>query len=147
MKEFELKYQADGSKIAAIREKFGEFTPISMETSYYDTPDLKLAFHHWTLRRRMENGRSVCTLKVPLPDGRRGEWETECDDIHAAIPELCKLGAPADLAVLASESLEAVCGARFRRQACTVHFMGAVLEIALDHGVLFGGSREILNLD
>ena len=33
-REFELKFQADANKIAAIREKYGEFTPISMETNY-----------------------------------------------------------------------------------------------------------------
>ena len=73
-REFELKFRADGEKIAAIREKYRDFTPISMETSYYDTPDLKLAFHQWTLRRRMENGVSVCTFKRPLADGICSGW-------------------------------------------------------------------------
>ena len=46
-REFELKYQADAGQIAAIREKYGDFTAISMETTYYDTFDLKLMMHHW----------------------------------------------------------------------------------------------------
>ena len=58
-RELEKKFRADDRVIAAIEEKYGEFTPISMETTYYDTTDMKLAMHHWTLRRRMENGVSV----------------------------------------------------------------------------------------
>mgnify|MGYP003297594623 CR=1 FL=1 len=55
-REFELKYRADAEKIAAIREQYGDFTSISMETTYYDTPGHALGDLHWTLRRRMENG-------------------------------------------------------------------------------------------
>ena len=75
-REFELKFRADGDAFEKIREKYQDFTTISMETTYYDTFDLKLAFHHWTLRRRMENGVSVCTFKRPHADGGResGKW-------------------------------------------------------------------------
>ena len=65
-REYELKYRAEAAQMAAIAEKFGPFHSIDMETTYYDTPDLKLAFHQWTLRRRLENGVSVCTFKRPL---------------------------------------------------------------------------------
>ena len=53
-REFELKYQATPETIAAIQAKFGEFTPISMETTYFDTEDLALRKRKWTLRRRLE---------------------------------------------------------------------------------------------
>ena len=68
-REFELKYRASYEQIGAIRELYGEFEPISMETTYYDTPRGDFSRLRWTLRRRLENGRSVCTLKVPLADG------------------------------------------------------------------------------
>ena len=58
-REFELKYQASPDIIAAIHEKFGDFTPISMETTYYDTEDLSLRKRKWTLRQRLENDRAV----------------------------------------------------------------------------------------
>ena len=70
-REFELKYRATEEILKAVEEKFGEFTPISMETTYFDTPDQTLAARHITLRRRMENGVSVCTVKTPLADGSR----------------------------------------------------------------------------
>ena len=64
-REFELKYRADAAALAAIREEFGEFTSIAMETTYYDTPSGDLRRMRWTLRRRYENGISVCTVKTP----------------------------------------------------------------------------------
>ena len=142
-REFELKYRADAGKIAAIREKFCTFTAISMETAYYDTPDGALRARRWTLRRRMENGRSVCTLKTPLPDGSRGEWETECGSIEAAIPELCKLGVPTELNVLTAQGLVPSCAARFTRLAKALEIENALVELALDQGCLLGGGKEL----
>lgn len=87
-REFELKYQAKAGDLEKIREKFGDFKSISMETTYYDTPLLALRSRRWTLRRRLENGLSVCTVKTPLPDGSRGEWEVEAPDISEGLPKL-----------------------------------------------------------
>ena len=142
--EFELKYSATPEAQSAVMQDLpGDWHTIQMETTYYDTPSGSLSRNRYTLRHRLENTTHVCTIKTPLGDNARGEWETECDDIRAALPELCKLGAPAEMARLAEEGLDAICGARFTRQACTVTFGNAMLEIALDRGVLFSGSREV----
>ena len=141
-REFELKYRANESKIAAIAAKFGDFTSISMETTYYDTPERRLSPLHWTLRRRYENGKSVCTLKTPAPGGARGEWETECPDILSSIPELCKLGAPIQLVAYTLHGVEQVCGAKFTRLAKTLVLENCTVELALDRGFLMGGNRE-----
>ena len=142
-REFELKFRADEAKIAAIREKYGTFAAIAMETAYYDTPNRTLSPLHWTLRRRYENGKSVCTLKTPAPGGARGEWETECDDILTAIPELCDLGAPIQLMALTVGGVEQVCGAKFTRLAKTLEPEGCTVELALDRGCLMGGGQEM----
>ena len=142
-REFELKYRATEDQLLAIRDLYGAFQTIRMETTYYDTPGGTFSDLRWTLRRRMENGRSVCTLKVPLPDGSRGEWETECPDILAAIPELCKLGAPEVLPRMIGEGLIPSCGARFTRLARLLCDDSAVVELALDRGVLLGGGKEL----
>ena len=141
-REFELKFRADGEKIAAIREKYRDFTPISMETSYYDTPDLKLAFHHWTLRRRMENGISVCTFKCPRADGSRGEWEVEAPNINEGIMQLCKAGADWELMRATAGGIQPLCGAKFTRLAATLTLPGCTVELALDDGFLLGGGKE-----
>lgn len=142
-REFELKYRATPQQIAAIAERYPDGRSITMETTYYDTPERLLSPRHWTLRRRMENGISVCTLKTPAQGGGRGEWETECEDILSAIPALCKLGAPALLPVLVSEGVEPVCAARFTRLASTLTWGDSTLELALDQGILLGGDRQI----
>lgn len=142
-REFELKFRADGDKISAIREKFGEFTTISMETSYYDTQDLKLAMHHWTLRRRMENGVSVCTFKRPHEQGGRGEWEVEAPSIMEGVMQLCQKGADWELMRIASGGLMQTCGARFTRLAAMLEIPGGKVELALDQGVLLGRGREL----
>ena len=142
-REFELKFQADPGKIIAIREKYGDFSTISMETTYYDTMDLKLAMHRWTLRRRMENSVSVCTFKRPRDDGSRGEWEVEAPSIMDGVMKLCQNGADWELMRAASGGLMEVCGARFTRQAAVLKIPGGTVELALDEGVLIGRGKEL----
>ena len=142
-REFELKYRANAAQLAALEAAFSGFAPISMETTYYDTPDGDLGKLRWTLRRRYENGVAVCTMKTPEVNGLRGEWETREDGIENAVPVLCKLGAPEELAIFAAKGLVPTCGARFTRLAALVEAEGCTLEIALDRGVLMGGGKEI----
>ncbi len=141
-REFELKYRADPDQLANIQAAFGPFREIAMETAYFDTPDRSLSARKWTLRRRLENGVSVCTLKIPQADGSRGEWETEQEDLMAAIPVLCKLGAPAELEILARCGITETCGAKFTRLAATLSQGDATLELALDQGILRKGEGE-----
>ena len=142
-REFELKYQATPETIAAIQAKFGEFTPISMETTYYDTEDLSLRQRRWTLRQRLENGKSVCTVKTPLPDGSRGEWETENTDLAAGVRQLCAMGVPKEILDYVNCGVASFCGAKFTRLAKTIVLPGGCVELALDEGVLLGGGQEL----
>lgn len=142
-REFELKYRATPEQLAAIHQRFGEFTSISMETTYYDNAAMDLRQRHWTLRRRFENGKSVCTLKTPLSDGSRGEWETECGDIMAAVEALCGLGAPRQLLLFTAGGVEPFCGARFTRLAKMLTTPECTVELALDRGNLLGGGQEL----
>ena len=140
--EFELKYSATEAVQAQLLTVAQNWKTIAMETTYYDTPSGALSQQKYTLRRRLENGVSICTVKTPAAQGARGEWEVPCDDICTAIPALCKLGAPADLAELVKEGLQNVCGARFTRQAAIVQQGQTTLELALDRGILFSGERQ-----
>ena len=142
-REFELKFAATPQQQALIRQSFGDFETVTMETVYYDTPEGDFSQRHITLRRRLENGVSVCTVKTPACDGSRGEWECRCVDIRKAVPELCRLGAPEELVQWCSGPLVETCGARFTRQLKTVAAGDAVAELALDSGVLLGGGKEM----
>lgn len=142
--EYELKFRATPQAQAHIAQALsGEQTLYRMETTYYDTPSESLSSRHFTLRRRMENDRSVCTLKAPLDEHSRGEWETECDRVENAVEMLCKLGAPEILPQLVQEGVIPICGAKFQRIAKTVILEDCTVEVALDTGVLMGGGKEI----
>ena len=142
-REFELKFRCSEDAFAALQGDFPEFVTIQMETTYYDTFDGRLGNNRWTLRRRYENGKAICTLKTPCPDGGRGEWEVEAEGIMTAIPQLVGLGAPAELMAYSVSGVAAVCGAKFTRIARKINFADSVLELALDSGVLLGGGKEL----
>ena len=142
-REFELKYRADAVILAAIQECYSGFHPISMETTYYNTPDGELGNRRWTLRRRFENGVSVCTLKTPGTGGSCGEWEMEADAILEAIPQLIADGAPVELAELTRNGVMESCAARFTRLACKITLEECTVELALDSGLLIGGDQAL----
>ena len=139
-REYELKYAATPEILSKIRLEYPNFKTIQMETTYYDTMDGILGRLHWTVRRRLENGVSVCTVKTNLPDGSRGEWEVEADEVTEALPRLVSMGAPEALLAYSAQGLRPTCGARFTRNAAMVN--GGRSELALDSGVLLGGGKE-----
>ena len=140
--EYEWKFQATPETLDGIDRAFPEpGNTIAMETTYFDTPTGALSARHYTLRRRLENGQSVCTLKTPA-GAARNEWELACDSIEKAIQMLPTLGCPEDFPDLVKEGVVAVCGAKFTRIAKTIVFPEGTVEIALDAGILMGGNRE-----
>ncbi len=142
--EYELKFRADQETLQAILAEYpGERQSYEMQTTYYDTPSGALSARHYTLRRRMENSISVCTLKTPAKGQGRNEIEIPCDTIENAIGPMGEQGAPADFRALVEEGLIPVCGAKFHRIAIPVAFGQCQLELALDAGVLTGGGKEI----
>ncbi len=140
--EFELKFAATAEALDFLKGHYPQLAPIIMHTTYYDTPDGKLSALRWTLRRRTENGRSVCTLKTPAGALSRNEWEVEAEAITEATGALCALGAPEQLRELTGTGLVESCGARFTRLAGLIELEGATVELALDAGILTGGGRE-----
>lgn len=141
--EYEHKFQANDQVLQAIGAALpGPRQQLAMQTSYYDTPTGSLSALRYTLRRRLENGVSVCTLKAPAGDAR-GEWEVHCEDIGDAIPMLMAAGAPAQLEELTREGLNPICSARFTRTAITVTLENGVVEVALDAGFLAGGKQKL----
>lgn len=140
--EYEWKFSAEKSLLSAIEEAFpGNPVTFQMETTYYDTPDGALSHRHYTLRRRLENSISVCTLKTPA-GAARAEWEFHCDDIETAIRQLKSTDCPVDFFEIVKEGVIPICGARFTRIAKEIILDDAVVELALDAGILTGGSKE-----
>ena len=140
--EFEVKYASTRQALERLEGDFGPFRSILMETAYYDNPQGDFRAKKWTLRRRLENGVGVCTLKTPGAGLLRGEWEVTCPEITLAIPALLALGAPEELEAMAAQGLRVTCGAQFTRQVHTISWGTSRLELALDEGVLTGGGRS-----
>lgn len=139
--EYELKFQANPKALEAIVREYPkeEKTEYEMETTYYDTPSGALSARHYTLRRRMENDVSVCTLKTPAGKLGRNELEIPCPSIQEALPQICE--AAEGFEDLIREGLIPVCGAKFHRIAILLRFQDCQLELALDQGILTGGGK------
>ena len=89
--EYELKYRATPEVLERIQADFpGNYTVTEMTTTYYDTPGGDLAKLFWTLRHRREGEKHICTLKTPAGIDGRSEYEWNCEDIHEAIPHMCR---------------------------------------------------------
>ncbi len=131
--ELEYKFAATPEILEKLAGDFGPFRTIHMHTTYYDTPSRSFSRARCTFRLRRENDVCICTLKLPLPDGSRAEFECPADTIEAGLAQLPQAQA------LADGPLEVVCGARFTRLACDV----GSAELALDSGILLGAGKEI----
>ena len=139
--EFEVKYASTQKAMERLEEDFGPFQSITMETAYYDNPQGDFGAKKWALRRRLENGVGICTLKTPGAGLLRGEWEVTCPEIAQAIPALVALGAPRELEAMAAQGLTLCCGAQFIRQVRVISWGESRLELALDEGMLTGGGE------
>ena len=166
-KEYEFKFRASHDAMTSLCvSSFPRYREVQMETTYYDTPSGALSGRRYTLRKRKENDKYICTLKTPAPEAKeawnaevtaftsikgainaltgsvRNEWEVECDRIESAIPLLIEQGAPMELAGLAAEGLTPICGAKFTRLIEDIHLAEADLEMAMDFGYLIGGNKS-----
>ena len=137
-RELEYKFRLTPEQYARLREEYGPLARTRMETAYYDTPDRALGAGKQTLRRRLENGCPVVTLKTNLPDGSRGEWETNAPTVEAGLAALKAQGAP----VPEAEGLTEICSARFTRLSRLLTIPGGLAELALDRGILAGQREE-----
>ncbi len=141
-REFELKFAGTPELTEAMGALFGDLRELKMETTYFDTPEGLLASRHITLRRRLENGRPVCTMKTPEPGLGRGEWELEAEKIEDAAKELCKLSGQPELFSTLQGRLRPVCGAKFTRLCKEFSLPNFSAELAIDRGELLGGERR-----
>lgn len=140
-KEYELRYAATPEKLAEILRDLGEFSPIKMETTYFDTHGDDLSARHITLRLRKENGKSICCVKTPGSGDCSGEWETEAPSMERGLPILCKLCDVADLTSLTENGVAPLCGASFTRLYKHIPYENCTVELALDQGIFTGGGK------
>lgn len=140
--ETELKYAPPKDFSKDLLFSLPEISPfcgfvheITMKTEYLDTKDALAASRGVSLRRRIENGRSVlyakCNLCTSGELSVRGEWQVDGDDLNLAAGLLSKVGAPTEF--LEGLPLE-VCG--------RVSFTRYEAEVTLSNGLSFSLSFD-----
>ncbi|MBT9596691.1 MAG: CYTH and CHAD domain-containing protein [Vitreoscilla sp.] len=151
MHEFELKFQVDPDRAAAVRAAIRRAAPRRqhLRAIYFDTPDAALARAGMALRLRREGRHWVQTLKAagehtairlednqPLPGAAEPTLQP---DRHAASAVGQRL-----LAVLAASggTLVALYGTDIQRQTVKVEHGGALIEIAFDEGEIHAGEAR-----
>lgn len=106
-KETELKYTPPHGFFAEtlfadaeIKPFCGEIFTIAMKTEYFDTAENEARARGITLRRRLENGKSVLYAKKGKASSAalsvRGEWSTVSDDVKNMAELLSLVGAPTE---------------------------------------------------
>lgn len=142
MAETELKLAIDPAhldRLLAAPALDGRGATRTLESVYWDTPDLRLMRRRVTLRVRRIGRRHVQTVKdAGITDGlvsHRGEWETP---VRGPAPDLSAIGDPeatARLGPLAPSDLVPAFATRIRRVTRLVRLRdGSEVEVAVDHG-------------
>jgi len=148
--EIELKLDVPEAAREAVRRRldaYGSQPPVPMASVYFDTADRALASRGAALRlRRIGDGPDgwIQTLKTDESPGalsRRGEWEAPVPGSRPLLTDLP--GWPLQKLLGGNPGrLVPVFRTRFERTARTVHFQGAVIEVAFDEGHIAAGRRR-----
>jgi inorganic triphosphatase YgiF len=122
-------------------------------TTYFDTPDRRLAEAELALRVRRDGRRRIQTVKTaaqPMTAGlARGEWEREIVGEAPVIDDvwLAEIGDKAVRKLLAKTKvrgrLSPLFTTDFRRQAWRVHYGASDIELAFDKGEIAAGKGVV----
>ena len=156
--EQELKLRLRAQDVAALRARLDRLAPARTErvdSTYFDTPDLRLARARAALRLRAlgsgQRRRWVQTFKTgdsAAAFSRRGEWETpvragRIDLMLLADSPLAQvLGSALPVAGAAASGLAAVFRTCFDRSTWEVELAGSRIEVAIDRGVIEAAGRR-----
>ena len=126
----------------------GEARTVDYETTYYDTPDHRLARAHYSYRIRKAGEEYTATVKEAVPDSgglfQRREWERNLADgtpdlqVFADQPDGLKLAE-----ITGGEPLMAIFSTNFQRTAVEVTAEdGSMIEMAVDTGEIISGNQK-----
>jgi inorganic triphosphatase YgiF len=154
MTELELKLQVPEHVVASLQAELRRrgAQPLHLQAHYYDTPDFALDHHRVALRMRNEAGAWMQTLKAAGESAvHRLEHNVPLHHAGATPPPLKPSRHDGtDAAPLLRQALhdapDRTLAVRYRtdvtRLVCDLALPGAVVEAALDIGVLEAGGRE-----
>ncbi|HEX6013744.1 MAG TPA: CYTH and CHAD domain-containing protein [Geminicoccaceae bacterium] len=116
-------------------------------TTYFDTPDLRLAGKGVSLRVRRDGDRRVQTVKLggtgPAVAARRGEWEWPIEQDTPELGRLAETPAGALVGDLTDDGIEPVFVTDIRRTVRELRLDESTMaEAALDEGTITAGSAS-----
>ena len=151
--ETELKFEMDAAAAGALFKRLdldAEGEARELRSIYFDTPGIELHADGMTLRIRDDGRKRIQTVKQSVNNGfRRGEWEAEVEgpgpDLKAAA------GTPLSGAIgrRKARTLAPAFETRIERTTRDIRIDGALIEVALDRGVVEAGGTDqaILELE
>jgi len=125
-----------GAPVLKERGK-GKAVTRQLESTYFDTPDLRLARRRVTLRVRRQGAQYIQTVKGAVADDgglSRDEWEWP---VPGPAPDLSVITEPAalqQLGTLAASDLEPVFASHIRRTVRILNGASSTIELAIDEG-------------
>lgn len=149
--EREYKWKADTEQFTRLCEALSldpDSQPqLSMDATYFDTPDGILRERRIGLRLRRENEQSVCCMKArnAAQNGLHIHEEYECpaQTLTEGLSQLPLLGAPADLCqTLLKAELIPIARVRFERTPILWHAAAFSAELSFDTGYLANDRQE-----
>lgn len=131
---------------ALRRYRVGRGASSLLDSTYYDTEDLKLAARKMALRVRADGGRFEQTLKISRKGGglqTRGEWNAVLPEDR---PDPARIGDAASRAWLEKQggaaALVPVFRTVIRRTTWLLAVGGSDVELALDEGEIVSGTKR-----
>ena len=138
--ETELKFEVDAAAAGALSDRLdlgdqGEAR--SLRSVYFDTPGAVLRERGMVLRVRDDGTNHVQTVKQDPSDGlSRGEWEHEVDGPGPDLRAAAKTPLSGAIGRRKARALQPAFETRVERTTRDIRVDGAVVEVALDRGVI-----------
>jgi triphosphatase len=152
--EIELKFEVDAAGATQLSQNLAlasEGDVQSLRSVYFDTPDAELHAEGMALRVRGDGRRFVQTVKTSGNGSgfRRGEWESEVEGPGPDLAAISETPLGAVLDRCEAGTLRAAFETRVERTRRDISVDDAVVEVALDRGVLDAAGRDapILELE
>jgi triphosphatase len=146
--ETELKFDLDVAAAKRLRTELlladaaGE--EHALRSVYFDTPAFDLRAGGFALRIREDAGKRVQTVKQSAGDGAftRGEWECDVDGLQPDLAAIARTPLGAVLKRAGREALRPMFEVRVDRARRDVGVGGAVVEVALDRGLVAANGSD-----
>lgn len=121
---------------------------INMKAIYYDDKKETIKKQHGALRKRKQNKKYVCCLKLEQQSDndckKRMEYELEERDIYKALKRFPSVGAPKQLCEkISKEALIELCVLQFKRIEYKLKIEEeCVVELAFDNGLMIKNGKK-----